>query len=430
MSNNSANPLQDFIELRAKNLNFFRSYYPGIYEFFSTYQLKGSKLDILPETNEVDLIVDGGSLYSKRAKQYAKREMAAFLNAYDYGTKVKSVRPLAKDTYTNQRLFARSISGLYEQYYEKFQGSVPFGGYQLPDFFPLVVFMGCGLGLHIQYLASIRDIRHCLILETDMDRFAGSFYCVDWEQTLMPFLSDPARSCKFILLPDLQDEQLIYGAVWNELIRMCPIFPLTTLFYNHLSNPVFDRVSDRINRDIYVHLFSFGNFDDEINQLNNTLHNFRRGVSLIGKPDQNHLDLPVCIVGSGPSLESRQAELKSIQNKVLIISCGTALGALLKLGIVPDIQVELESDYVTYTLHAQLEHVEKLKDVRLLGAAQLNPLLFELFGTAKVFFKSDGALAYWFEKQEQAIPNATPTCTNAALAICLHFGFKNILLFG
>lgn len=427
MTQSPNHPAQKYLELRAKNMQFFRQRYPGIHQYFSNYQMQHAKVDILPEADEVDLLVEGKRLYGGRAKEYAKREVATFLSAYDYGVKIKTIAPLGKDTYRNQRLFARSISTLYEHFYSQDR---PFSGYKLQDFFPLVVFMGVGLGVHVRVMTAIRDIRHAVVFENDMDSFSASLYSVDWAALITPFLEDDSRSFSFILLPNAKDEAHLYAGIWNHLIKMCPIFPLTTLFYNHLGNPVFDRVTDKVNSDIYVHLFSFGNFDDEVNQLNNSHHNLKRGIPLIGAPSKQYSNMPVCIVGSGPSLEVRSEELRSIQDKAIIISCGTAIGALHKLGITPDIQVELESDYIAYTLHSQIDDVDYLKSIKLVAAAQLNPLMFDLFGESRLFFKNDGSLAHWFSRLTQAIPNATPTCTNAALAIALHFGFKKILLFG
>jgi hypothetical protein len=238
------------------------------------------------------------------------------------------------------------------------------------------------------------------------------------------------RSFTFVLVPNHATELQQYASLWNHLIRYCPIFPTTTLFYNHLSDEIHDRISSKVNSDLYVHLFSFGNLDDELNQLNNARHNFRAGIPLIGKPKKKECHIPVCIVGSGPSLDDRIDDLKAIKDDVIIISSGTALRSLWKHGIKPDFQVELESDFNTYATQSLMEDKEYMASIKILGAAQLNPLIFSLFGDARLFFKDDGPLAYWFGRESCVIPNATPTCTNAALAIALFFEFPQIYLFG
>nr|MDC2855947.1 DUF115 domain-containing protein [Ningiella sp. W23] len=53
-------------------------------------------------------------------------------------------------------------------------------------------------------------------------------------------------------------------------------------------------------------------------------------------------DHPVYIVANGPSLDSAIEFLKTNQNNIIIISCGTALRALLSNNIKPDIHIEME----------------------------------------------------------------------------------------
>ena len=427
MSHTQPNPAQKYLQLKTKNLIFFQNNYPGIFQFISSYQMTASKLDILPESNEIDILKNGTHLYNGQSQQYAKHEVATFLASYDYGSKIQSIAPLEKDAYKNQRFFAKAISDIQNNYYQR---SKAFDGYQLNDFFPLVVFMGIGLGKQIDILTKIRDISHVVALETDMDRFSASLYSVDWEQIVQPYLEDPARSFQFVLIPEPQNEEAIYSTLWNALIKFCPIFPITTLFYNHLGSHVFDRISDKINTDLYVHLFSFGNVDDELNQLNNALHNFKNKIPTLNAENIKNLNVPVCIIGSGPSLDSRIDDLKALADKAIIISSGTALRALWQHGIKPDFQVELESDYNSYVTQAMMEDKAFMKSIKLIGAAQLNPLMFTLFDESRLFFKNDGALGDWFGNNNCIINNATPTCTNASLALALKFQNSPIFLFG
>lgn len=426
MPKTSEHPVQKYLQLREQNLAFFQRHYPGIYQFIANYQMQSAKLDILPELDEVDILIQDQHLYKSQSKTYAKHEVATFLSSYDYGSKIHSFRPLERDAYKNQRFFARAMSELHGHYYDK---ADEFDGYTLDDFLPLMVFMGIGLGKHIEILTQIRDISHAVALETDMDRFAASLYSVDWQGIVEPFLNDPSKSFQFILLPGPQNEEHIHAALWNTLIGYCPVFPVTTLFYNHLANPVFDKVSDRVNADIYIHLFSFGNVDDELNQLNNALHNFKQSIPFLNINNIKQ-GIPICIVGSGPSLDARIEDLKAISKDTIIISSGTALRALWKHGIRPDFQVELESDFNSYITQGMMEDKDFMRSIKLLGAAQLNPLMFNLFEEARIFFKDDGALSNWFGNKQSTLENATPTCTNAAMAAAFKLQAPRIFLFG
>ncbi len=421
------NPALKYLQNKSKNLSFFQKHYPGVYEFFVNYDLKHCQLDILTDTDEVDLIIAGKHLYGGGAYGYCKQEAEQFLTVFDYGKKIKTFSPLFKGDYRNPRYFAQSLDRLYHKSPVEKEN---FDGYKIPPFFPMIVFMGCGVGAHIQALCEMRDLQNVLIVENDMDRFAASLYAIDWEYLITPYLRNNEQSFNFVLVPGVTDEEQIRGVVWNHLINYCPIFPVMTLFYNHLASPIFDRVVDKLNSDLYVHLFSFGNYDDELNQLNNARHNFNQGVKRLPIRNDDGFDVPVCVIGSGPSLDGRVAILKALKDKIIIVSCGTALGALYSHGLKPDIHVELESDYNTYSTQALMDDKDYMASVSIVGAAQLSPLLFSLFGKKRLFFKADSSVAGIFSGDGEAIANAAPTCTNAALAIVLHYGFKNIFLFG
>jgi len=422
------NPAAQYVARRIKNLKFFQATYPGVFDYFSSYELKASQLDILPDTNDVDLIEGGSHIYGGGAKAYVPKELAQFLSVFDSGTKVRSIKPLYEGEYKNPRYFAQQVDALYKKSPLKEEDG--FSGYFVPDFFPMVVFMGCGLGLHIERLCNSRDIHHVCVVETDMDRFMGSLYTVDWQEIVSPYLSNTDKSFKFILIPNEKNEAMIRTEVWNYLIENCPIFPVMTQFYNHLGSPVFDRIIDAVNSDLYVHLFSFGNYDDELNQLNNAIHNFKQGAKRLPLPSKEGFDFPVCIVGSGPSLDNRIDWLKTFKDQVLIISCGTALSALHRHGIKPDIQIELESDYNTYSTQSLMEDKDYMCSVKLIGAAQLTPKMLTLFDEKRLFFKGEGALQGFFAASGEAIKEAAPTCTNAALAFAFHYSFSQIFLFG
>ena len=420
------NPAQKYLNTRAKNLSFFQRTYPGIYEAFVNYQLQSLTLDIIPDGDEVDIIHDGQHIYGGAGKRYSVNEVSTFRSAYDSESRLKSIVPLFEGDYKNPRFFSQKLDKLYRLSPIK---RSTFSSYRLPDFYPMIVFMGCGLGVHIAELCKQKDIKNIYVVESDLDKFAASLYVTDWEQIVADYLDADDRTFNFVLL-NSNKERDIRTVVWNHLIEDAPIFPVATLFYNHQGNKLYDRIIDSINADLYVHLFSFGNYDDELNQLNNATHNFKNDIALLPEPAGSEINVPVCIVGSGPSLDDRIKNLKYLAPNAVVISCGTALRALYVYGIKPDIHIELESDYNTYDTQKLMEDKAYMQSINVIGAAQLNPLLFSLFGKSRLFFKDSGSVPGVFPHKEGIIPNATPTCTNAALAFAFHFGFKQLFLFG
>src|SRR5690606_10036454 len=96
---------------------------------------------------------------------------------------------------------------------------------------------------------------------------------------------------------------------------------------------------------------TYGNFTDGAGVL-------RQGFGL-----QRHAfqQLPVFIVGNGPSLDQCFDYLHQYKDQVVIISCGTALKALHKHGIKPDFHAELEQNRATYEWVSQVDDPEYLK---------------------------------------------------------------------
>lgn len=424
--NNRANPAQVFIDRKAKNMAYFEKNYPQIFKFFSDYKMSSWKLNILPERDEVDLISqDGVSLYKNAGKEYAEKEVGIFRQAYRENSYIQSIYPPFQGEFYHPRFVHQQIDELIRQSPLKREN---FRGYRLENFYPIVVFLGCGIGYHIQKMILEHDVSSAIIVEPDLDKFAASLYAVDWEELGTRFSVHEGRMLHFII-GAANDEHILWAATWNRLIECCPIFPVTTLFYNHQGDKLFDRVSDKINDDLYVYLGSWGHYDDEIRQLNNAVHNFHQKLKRLPPKTTKAWNTPVFIFGSGPSVDERVELIKANRDKVIVVSCGTALRSLEHHQLLPDFHVELESDYNVYKLTSKVDH-DFLKSIPIIAPSHISPLVYTLFKDARYYFKAESALSQLFGTEEETIHNGTPTCTNAAIAVVAHLGFKNVHLVG
>lgn len=424
---NAAGTLEPFLQRREKNLNFFRTHYKDIYALFKDYKLQQLQVNILTENDEVNLIKDGRHIYEPGAKEYAREEVKQFRQSYREGKRVCSFIPPFYGDYAYPRFGQKSVNDLLEKSPIRKDN---FRFYGLTDFYPLVVFLGCGLAYHIEEMVLEHDVHNLLVVEPDLDKFAASLYAVDWEAICSRYTSSNGKTIHFILGAE-ESEYLLWAVTWNKLIEMCPHFPINTLFYNHQGKPLFDKVSDRVNDDLIVYLLSWGHYDDELRQLNNALHNFHLGVKELPPPIEGGSDTPVFIVGSGPSLDGRIELIKKNRDKAIIISCGTSLKTLATYGVKPDIHVELESDLYAYIAVSQAADASFYKDVRLVGPAHISPLIYQLFDDSRMYYKAESALAKLFGDQSgHVIANATPTCTNLGVALAISMGFKRLFFFG
>lgn len=423
----TANTLEPFLKRREKNLAYFREHYQDIYKLFSSYKMQQAQLNILTETDEVNLLKDGRHLYPDGAKEYAEKEVENFRNAYREGKKICSFVPPFGGDYEFPRFGQLAVNNILNKSRVNRDN---FLYYRLQNFYPLIVFLGCGLGYHIERMARDHNVQNMIVVEPDLDKFAASLYSIDWASICQDHQSRNGKTMHFILGAE-ESEYLLWAVTWNRLIELSPQFPVMTLFYNHQGTELFDNVSSRVNKDLFVFLMSWGHYDDEIRQLNNALHNYHLGVKELPKTMAEPSETPVFIVGAGPSLDDRIEHLKKVQDKAIIISCGTALKTLAAFGVKPDIHVELESDLVAYVAVSQAADESFYKDIKLVGPSHISPLIFKLFGDGRMYYKDESATALLFgQKTGHIIKNGTPTCTNLGVALAVNMGFKNLFLFG
>ncbi|MDX5298246.1 MAG: hypothetical protein LPK85_04770, partial [Gammaproteobacteria bacterium] len=316
-----ANALQPFIERRERNLAWFRKHYPQIAKHFETYKMNRWRVNILPERDEVDLLAPEGNLYGGSGRDYAHKEVQVFRDAYREGSQVRSINPPFSGEFYHPRFIHARINALISRSPLQ-RGN--FAGYRVPDFYPMVVFLGIGLGYHIEEMVLQHDVLSALVVEPDLDKFAGSLYAVDWAGIGERIRARKGQTLHFILGSEEQ-EDLLWAATWNRVTECCPVFPVCTLFYNHQGRKLFDNVSERINSDMYVYLGSWGHYDDEVRQLNNALHNFYRGLKKLPPKASKPCNVPIFIFGSGPSVDDRIDTVRRLRDKAIVVSCGTAL---------------------------------------------------------------------------------------------------------
>lgn len=417
-----------FNKRRIKNLQFFKTYFPQIYHVFQGFHPVHSKLEIF-ESGDVNLIIDEKREYDRRYEQIINSEVAEFETIFSPNTRYESVVKPLNDSYECPRFSQRILKSTIQASVHEKEGSNGF--YYLPEEYPLLVFLGCGLGKHVQSLLSDRKAQHVVLFEKSIDALYLSLYITDWFTLCEPFVGDNGRTFQF-LVSGSENFEINWKMLWNELVRYCPFFPVATLYFNHQGKDSYDKISEKINSEIPSLMLSWGHFDDELNQLNNAIHNHRSSMSRYsGKILAKYFDYPVLILGSGPSLDDYIDWLLTHREKVIVVSCGSSLSALLRNNIKPDFHFALESDYVEYELLGGTDEKALLSETILFGAMQVNPYVFQNdFESKLTFFKDDGLVGNLSNNFVYRVRNAGPTCTNTAFSVIANLGFENIYFIG
>lgn len=411
--------------LKNRNMDFFRVNFPQVFDVLSSTELTTYGLTIDPKNRIIDLHKNGESLYSGDAITHSRHEADTFLNSFSQGKLIRTIAPPGRGKNSFVRFYSKRMNALINSVPD----NIALNEWNIiPDFYPMVVFMGSGLGLHIADILSERDVLNTVVFEPDREVFLASLYVTDWDQLLQPLI-DKGRKVEMMIgtLDDISVETMS-GHLWNELIKYTPSFPLTCLFLNHRKRDRFEKCVNKIRNDLHFFLNQWGYYDDEINQMNNALHNLFGHV----KPMVSSLkfDVPMAVIGGGPSLDQRIDELLKYHKKVLIISAGTAIHSLLKKGIIPDIHVEIESHMLTYESLSKIEDLRFFEKTLLIGAVQLPPNVFNLFKRKAYFIKDSTALSELFATKEEIVYRATPTCTNTGCAIAVHLHSPELFMYG
>ncbi|MCJ8268220.1 MAG: DUF115 domain-containing protein, partial [Psychrosphaera sp.] len=215
-------------------------------------------------------------------------------------------------------------------------------------------------------------------------------------------------------------------------------------FYRHYETPLFNDIFDNIKSIRHKWLSTWGFFGDEMISLNHSLANARahqrfylgleKGGSNKEGKKQPAKSTPILIVGNGPSLDDDIERLKTHHQQFILVSCGSALPELLKLGIMPDIHVEMERTAALYDLVEPSLTADFCQNTLLIALNTVAPKLISSFKRSLLFTKANdlGAMVLKPDNQEtiQGLYFSNPTVTNLAVSACIALGFEHFVMLG
>lgn len=425
MSNNQDAAAQVYLKRKQKNLEFFKVSLPKIYQVLENQMLTRAELVVTPGAKDLDMTVDGQSCYRGLAKEYSQDEALKFLKDNPPEKLLKTFSPEWASSYPVDRFASVKMRSLLEASPvtpENFEGYL-----RGNNFFPCIVFLGCGLGFHIQTVLERTNVVSAFIVEREPEKFALSLFTVDWAAICAKF-KRRGHSINFAIGIGNGSES-IQSILARHLKAAVPFYPFMTTYYNHLADIELAEAAMEVSKDVATIAAHWSNYDDQLIRLRNTAFNLSKGMRYLKKKNLPASEYPLVVVGSGPSIDHRIESLKSVRDRVLIVSAGTGLRPLLMAGIKPDLHVELDPGYSIYEIHAD-HGADALKDIPLLAVNEINPHVPELFGHTRYYFKSDNAVPALLGIAGDGYPGCNPTCTNAALSISYSLGFRKLFLFG
>jgi hypothetical protein len=286
-----------------------------------------------------------------------------------------------------------------------------------------VVFLGLGGGFAVKALLDQTEA-NVLVIDFNNDAVKELFSVIDYSKLFKNerffFLSDPSsEEIKEFIVKNYKPS--LHGGIKAMPLRTRTEADLQ--LFNDASKAIQEAI-EIVSQDYSVQAH-FGK-----RWFSNIIRNVLNAESSINNSTCKKFPSSVqeaAIVAAGPSLDRQISVLKEYKSRqVFIISCDTALPALLHHGILPDAAVSIDCQHISYYhfLGCNLQNIPLICDIA-------SPPLLSAF--SPLFFSSDHPLAqyissYWmpFPKLDTSGGNVTYAC----LSLAENLGARRITFFG
>jgi hypothetical protein len=416
----------------ARNLSYFESAAPDLYQVFRDYVPSRFEFQLTAGHWDIVNVETGTTIYQTDPVRHCQTQVTRFIQTpYCYRITLMPSSGLG----TEMESHIGNINPMHKLLDEAVEAHPEPRKPPINLDCPLMVVNGIGLGYHLHSLLEKTCVHHLCVVEPEIDIFYASLHAVDWREICETFNGDK-RSLNLVIAqsPEAGANQLM------EHVNNVGIFNCArTYIFSHLKNTVLQETIDSFVAQLTTKVSGLGYVDDERIGLAHTIENLRRGTSLLdltrsypGKLPQ----VPIFVVANGPSLDKAKDLLLASRDHAIIMSCGTALGSLYRMGIKPDFHVEMERTRPVVEWIETSTDKEFRKNIVLLGLNTIHPEVFNYFDNAGVALKTnDVGSLFILEKLGRLALNAhlercNPTVGNTGLAFAVALGFKTIYLAG
>jgi len=429
--------------LHEKNMAFFEKQFPGLYKTMKSFVPKAE----LQWLDNGDVNIRNGNVFTYKSGAIAdsqsqvkvflaKPSRVVFAKPESLFDEVEGAsRPVEGEyQFLTQKYDDRNTDDHSEVFTRKVSQLIREKGVSLSNVIThekqayYLVSYGLGLGFHLGPLLDHYDPEVLIILESDAEMLYHSTFTLDWEP-LFKRMNDNKKKLRFILEPDATIMlQKLNGTVQGE----CLLGLDGVLSFMHLNSPALGVVFSEFNSPKTANLASFIGFVvDEYNMMKNSFRNLRAGTKRVLNMVRKRANVPVIIVGSGPSLEENIEFLKSVQDRAIIISSGSSIAALLKSGITPDFHTVLERAKAVYDRHAEAAKEFDLSGIHVVLTTTIWPGIDAFFKDVIYFFRPALSPLGVFCKETAEILNGEgPQVTNTSFAFSRRLGFSEYYMLG
>lgn len=410
------------------NLDAFKEYFPDIYAEFKDYNpIKWMAVE--NESGEIN-IVHMQSLtnwYSDSPREDCERHYENFnLQPNKDGLALGYTGKKLKH-YRHYKFVAKTESLLKK--IEEVKGS-------LPDKIKSIIVFGLGSGYQLETLIDKHHIDYIFVCEPNRDFFYASLFAIPWATILKSIADNKQR----IYLNIGDDGTNLTRDLINQFYSVGPYIVNSTYFYQSYFNSSLNAAISQLREQLQV-IIAMGEYFDHawygIHQTQKVLQN--NAPVLLKNPGQKlnfeNKEVPIFVVGNGPSIDIAIAYLHEYRDQVILVSCGTALRVLHRHGITPDFQAEIEQNRTTYDWAVLVDDLDYLKNISLISCNGIHPDTCSLYKDVYITFK-DGESStvsstnILGEDNFELLKFAFPTVANFAVNLFTSLEFSTIYLVG
>ncbi len=420
--------------LFSNNKAIFAEYYPEISDFITQFQPRDDfclhatidgAANFVPAGSSIPLYDDSPLEQAAKQVEYYTKNANYSRRNYFLGKEVKT-----KD----ERIHIEYVAKLYNCFTECADYDVL---QELPTHYPTCLVFGIGLGYHIPKLLEKHSFDYLFICEPDAELFYASLFCIDWAKIIQDV--DEQGGCLFLNIGIDYNE--FFDSVFAISEDIGAFSLINSFCYQHYPSEDINKIIKDFF-DNYYHLHhGFGFYNDAITGLSHAIHNIENDVPCFLPNSQGKSlmkDIPIFIIGNGPSLDSSLELIKKYEKKAIILAGGTALQSLEKAGIKSDFHVLVERTKLNFDIQKQIEPNSGYSGMNLLAVDVLYPDVYDLYSWGGMGMKGPEAASSFIRLQIlknynvnlSALPGAGPLVCNTALSYALSFGAKEIYLFG
>jgi hypothetical protein len=306
----------------------------------------------------------------------------------------------------------------------------------LPKDIASIIMFGLGVGYQLETLLENHQVEKLFLCEPNRDFFYASLFSIDWQAIFAKIEQSEAR----IYLNIGDDGTHLFRDLLNQFHSIGPYILNNTYFYQSYFNASLNSAIAQLREQLQVVISMGEYFDHAFYGIEHTKEGFRRQFPLLTKTPSSQLsyadkEVPVFIVGNGPSLDMSIEAIRESAHQAIVVSCGTALQALHRQGIVPDFHAEIEQNRSTYDWAMMVGDRDYLKKITLISCNGVHPDTCDLYKNVLIALKEGesstvSAQSILGQQQFEVLQHAFPTVSNLVTNIFSVMGFHSIYLMG